>query len=114
MSNPNKAKGSRWESEVRDYLADRLPYRVERIPAGAALDRGDLTGVPGVAIECKNEQKHDLAGWVEEATVEARNVGEDVLPVVVAKRRGKGAADGYVVMPVWAWVEFLRRQRDGG
>ena len=114
MSNPNKAKGSRWESEVRDYLTEHTGHRVERLPAGAKYDRGDLAGIPGVAIECKNEQRHDLAGWVEEATVEAANVGGGVLPVVISKRRGKGAADGYVIMPVWAWVEFLRRQQDDG
>ena len=114
MSNANKQKGSRWEAAVRDYLADRLPFRVERIPAGAAQDRGDLTGIPGVAVECKDVAKQDLAGWCDEATVEASNVGEDVLPVVIAKRRNRNVSEGYVIMPLWAFTEFLRRRQDGG
>lgn len=109
MPNPNKAKGSRWESEVRDYLATALDVRVERIPAGAALDRGDLTGINGLCIECKNVAKIELAGWVDEATAEARNVAPDTLPVVIAKRRNKSVTDGYAVMPLWAWAELMRR-----
>jgi len=104
MPNPSKRKGSRWEAEVRDYLAGQTGRRVERIPAGAAYDRGDLSGLDGVAIECKSVARIELSTIVDEATVEATNVGADTLPVAVIKRRGKGAPDGYAVMPLWAWT----------
>lgn len=110
MTNRNKQKGSRWEANVRDYLADGLGVRVERIPAGAADDRGDLSGVPGLAVECKDVQRMDLAGWVDEATVEALNVGGGTLPVVIHKRRGKSTSLGYVTMPLWAFTELLKRE----
>lgn len=109
MTNRNKAKGSRWEAAVRDYLAAELGVRVERVAAGASEDRGDLVGVEGWAVECKDVARHDFAGWVDEATVEAANVGVGVLPVVVAKRRQRPVRDGYVVVPLWVWVEVLRR-----
>ena len=114
MSNRNKQKGSRWEAAVRDYLSEHTGLRVERIPAGAADDRGDLSGLPGLAVECKDVARIDLAGWCDEATVEASNVGDGTLPLVVAKRRGKPAGQGYAVMPLWAFTELLRRQQDGG
>ena len=110
MTHPSKAKGSRWESAVRDFLADRLGVRVERVPAGASLDRGDLTGVDGWAVECKDVARLDLAGWMDEATAEAGNVGVGVWPVVVLKRRRKPVADGYVVMPLWVWAEVLAKK----
>jgi hypothetical protein len=114
VSNPNKAKGSRWEADVRDYLTGQLGVRVERIPAGAAADRGDLSGLNGLCVECKNVARLDFAGWVDEATTEARNVNADTLPVVIAKRRNKSVEHGYVVMPVWAWAELLTRHNSSG
>ena len=114
MPNRAKQKGTRWESAVRDYLADRLGVRVERLPAGSRHDRGDLAGVEGMCVECKDVGRLDLAGWCDEATVEAANVGDGTLPVVVAKRRGKGVEHGYVIMPLWAWTEFLNRRNGDG
>ena len=114
MTNRNKAKGSRWEARVRDYLSDALRTRVERIPAGAQHDRGDLSGIPGMAVECKDVARMDLAGWVDEATDEALNVGGGTLPVVIHKRRGKGTSLGYVTMPLWAFAELLKRDGSGG
>ena len=109
MTHPSKRKGSAWESVVRDYLTATTGRRVERIPAGASLDRGDLSGLDRVAVECKDVAKVELASIVDEATTEAVNVGADTLPVAVIKRRRKGAADAYAVMPLWAWAELYRR-----
>ena len=110
MTNPQKRKGTSWESAVRDWLNLRLPsLRVERIPAGATHDRGDLTGLPGIAIECKSVARIDLAAIVTEACAEASNVGPDCLPLAVIKRRGRGPADAYAVMPLDAWTALYER-----
>lgn len=110
MSNPQKRKGTSWESAVRDWLNARLPHlRVERIPAGATHDRGDLTGLPGITIECKSVARIDLAAIVTEAQLEAANCGPDYLPLAVIKRRGRGAADAYAIMPLDAWTALYER-----
>lgn len=109
MANPAKRKGSKWESDVRDYLAAHLGLRVERIPAGAAHDRGDLSGLPGVAVECKNVQRIDLSTIVDEARTEASNVGDGTLPVAIVKRRNRPTGDAYVVMPLDAWATMFGR-----
>jgi hypothetical protein len=110
VSNPQKRKGTSWESAVRDWLNLRLPsLRVERIPAGATHDRGDLTGLPGIAVECKSVARIDLATIVNEARREAGNVGPDVLPLAVIKRRGHGPANAYAVMPLDAWTALYER-----
>jgi hypothetical protein len=93
-------------------MDDRLHNATDRLVAAAellaSLDRGDLVGLDGWAVECKDVGRIDLAGWVDEASAEAVNVGGDALPVVVAKRRGRGVEHGYVVVPLWVWVRMLR------
>ncbi len=109
VTHPNKAKGSRWEAAVRDYLSEVLGVRVERVPAGAQIDRGDLVGVDRVVVECKDVARIDLSVIVDEAVREAANVGPDEIPVAVVKRRRRGVADGYAVLPLWAFAELVRR-----
>lgn len=96
--NPSKRKGTSWESVVVDHLrANGAPHAERRALAGSA-DRGDVTGIPGVVVECKAERAVTLAGWLAEAETERVNDGADVA-VVWAKRVGKaGAGDGYIVM----------------
>lgn len=110
MTNPSKAKGSAWERDVARYLTDRTGWRVERLPAGATIDRGDLAGIPGLVIECKNTKTLNLAGAVDEAVTEAANVGPDEVPVAIIKRRQRGVADGYAVLPLWALAELLNQR----
>jgi hypothetical protein len=113
MTHPNKAKGTRWESAVRDFLSVRLGHRVERIPAGAAEDRGDLAGLPGVCVECKDVARVELSSIVDEAANEARNCGGGTLPVAVVKRRRRTTDDSYAVMPLWAWADLYARAYPG-
>ena len=111
MSNRNKAKGSRFEADVRDLLAQMTGQWIERMPAGATLDRGDLVGLDQVAVECKNTSRLELATFVDEAVAEAANVGPDVLPLAVIKRRQRPTVDAYAVMPLDAWVRLYMRGR---
>lgn len=107
MSNPSKRKGTEWESRCRDYLRDLYPL-VERSPAWGAGDKGDLTGTGMFTVECKATKSIDLAGFVDEAVTEARNVGPLQLPVALVKRRNKSVHDGYAVMPMWAWKRLVQ------
>lgn len=102
-----KKAGTAWETEIVNYLTTQgWPHAERRRLAGQA-DRGDIAGVPGVAIEAKNTRALDLARAVDEATVEAGNAGVGV-GVAWIKRRGKpSAADGYVVMAGETFVALL-------
>ena len=112
MSNPQKAKGSGAERAVVAWLKQWFPY-VDRRLAGATLDKGDVSGIPGVTIEIKNHAKMDLAGWVEELKVEMAN-DNAWTGVVLHKRKGKGdPADWYATMPASVWIELLKRVTDG-
>lgn len=111
MSNRAKAKGTAFESLIRDYLRG-VGFPVERVPAGMAADRGDLSGLPGWTLELKcypqdigraiNDGFTDLA--VEQANADTP------FGAVIAKRRGKtDAGSQLVAMELWQFVALLRR-----
>jgi len=60
LSSASKRKGSQAERDVVAWLkANGYKYADRRL-AGATLDKGDISGVPGVTIEIKNHAKMDL------------------------------------------------------
>lgn len=104
----SKAKGTRWESAIVDYLRANGAPHAERRALGGAKDRGDIAGIPGVVIEAKSHTGMRLADWIAEAETERVNAGAD-LAVVWHHRRGKASAgDGYVTMDGRTFVRLLR------
>jgi hypothetical protein len=106
--NAPKRKGTAWESAVVAYLTDNGFSRAERRALSGFVDRGDIAGVPRTVIECKAAKAMDLAGWIKEAEAEAVNAGAEV-PVVFAKRRQHGTADGYAICTIETFVRLLRQ-----
>ena len=85
--NTSRRKGARWETEVVNYLrANGFPY-AERRPPGQPIDRGDILGIAGVVIECKNQRQLAPGAWIDQATQATHNTHAD-LAVVIAKRHG--------------------------
>lgn len=108
MSHPSKIKGTRFESEVVAYLNGNGYPLAERRSLKGTLDKGDIVnGPPSFTLELKNEARLNLAGYMAEAEAEAANAGTPYFAAVV-KRRGKGAAKAYVVMPLDQFVELTQ------
>ena len=108
MSSASKAKGSKAELDVAKWLKQWFPYADRRL-AGATLDKGDISGIPGVTIEVKNHAKMDLAGWVAELETEMSN-DNAWTGTVIHKRKGKANVDHwYCTQPATVWIELLRR-----
>ena len=103
-----RAAGRKWENDIAAALREHSwPHAERRVLAGAR-DRGDITGVPRVVIEAKNERKITLSSYVDEANAEAENDNADI-GVAWVKRRGRAsAADGYVVMDGSTFMELLK------
>jgi hypothetical protein len=104
MANPNGSKGTAFERQTADYWRDYWDDRIDRRVKTGAHDKGDLANVRvrqgkhRLVVECKNERKIDLAGWVTEAQDEAVN-DEALIGIVVAKRKGRAnPKDQYVIM----------------
>lgn len=111
MSHPSKVKGARFEREVADYLAANGHPGVDRMyKAGLHDDEGDIAGIPGVVIQCRNVATIDLAGAVKDAETQRANAGA-VIGMAVIKRRNHNAAGAYAVMTLeQASLLLLRSQ----
>ncbi|MFC9514609.1 hypothetical protein ACFTSD_02655 [Nocardiaceae bacterium NPDC056970] len=115
MTNRNKAKGDRYERDVRDFLRGHGFPGCERTRAGYERDAGDLhldpvVGVgPGVIAQCKD---HKTPNWSEFLEGLAEQIGESRAEVgflsVKRSRPGKAPLNLFV-MPLEAGVELLRR-----
>jgi hypothetical protein len=114
MSSANKARGTRYEREIVDYLSPM--FDTQRLPRTGAKDEGDVEvrfNNFRLIIEAKNHKALALADWLKQAEVEANN-REDKLtdtacvPVVFAKRRGKGTANSYVIMDAEEFTLLLK------
>jgi hypothetical protein len=97
-----KAAGAKFERTIADYLAMRVDDRIDKRPRTGAKDKGDIGGwrFAGrrIVVDCKDWNRLDLAGWIEEAEVERGNDDADV-GLVIHKRRGKGwPGDQYVTL----------------
>lgn len=93
-----KQKGTKFESAVVAFLRDKGFSYAERRALNGAKDLGDITGLPGVVIECKNQSRHSLSEWLDEAEEERDNAKADV-GIAWIKRRGyTSPGRAYVVM----------------
>lgn len=105
-------KGATFEKSIADYLAIQLEDdRIERRVTNGAKDRGDIAGVRlnghRVVIECKNQNRLNLSGWVDEAQIEAGN-DDAILGAVVHKRRGTAQpGEQYVTITVDDLITLL-------
>lgn len=105
--NPSKRKGTAFETLVVRWLQDNgFPFAERRALAGS-YDKGDIAGVPGIALECKATKAFTPSEFVDEANIEAHNAGVPT-GVAIVKRRGKGAGDAYVLMDLETFVELIR------
>ena len=109
MSKAAKAKGAGAERDVVKYLKDNgFPYADRRL-AGATLDKGDISGIPGVTIEIKNHAIMDLAGWTEELKLEMSN-DNAWTGVLIHKRKGTtSVGEWYATMPAQVWLELIQK-----
>jgi hypothetical protein len=110
VSNAAKAKGTRYESEIRDFL-NTLGFDVKRVVQMGRADQGDLHGYPLHIIEAKSVKTIDLPSFVRQADREAVNAGEPFGVAFIKKVRGS-TAEGYAVRSIATDIRLVRRLRD--
>lgn len=107
MSNPNKARGSRWERAVAQFFQEAGFREVDRIRGAGVNDVGDLGGLRSFVIEAKDWGSPSWPEFIRQAKQEAKNAGKP-FGVVVQKRRRAPVEDGYVMMDLETFVRLLR------
>ena len=111
MTNKSKAKGTRAESRVRNYLRD-LGFTVERHVLKGSKDEGDLhlTMNNGdlLTIEVKAGQqtkapsRRQIKEWQRQTLIERENADANMCCLIVV-RFGRILADADVYVPVYDW-----------
>jgi len=112
LSSYNKAKGSKFETDVMKWLRS-LGHFAERLAKAGASDEGDIVCIIAgqtYILECKNRKKIDLPKFWDEAQKEAKNYakarGMVATPpaFVIVKRRNASIEQAWVVQPLEEWV----------
>tara|TARA_B100001245_G_C22556664_1_gene278122 strand:+ start:115 stop:480 length:366 start_codon:yes stop_codon:yes gene_type:complete len=116
MSNPSKQKGTSFETLIKEYLQHGGFLSAHRTALSGGYDTGDINGIAHtetdrqVSIQCKNQKKFNLSGWLDDTVEQAERLDEAV-PVLVVKRPGRGAKsldDTYAVMRLCDLVCLLQ------
>lgn len=116
MSAAGKAKGTRFETMVTQFLNDN-GFKAERLPRMGAKDIGDIriTAENGdvLILEAKAEKSISLPEYLRQAAVEANNYeakypGHEVFGAAVVKRRNAGIGSAYLVFELFEFLEFVK------
>ena len=105
-----KQKGSKYERDVVKWLRSVGFVDAERAyGAGRQDDVGDIDGLDGVVIECKNEKTLRIPQYLRELDVEMENAGAETGVVLIKKRGTTNVSESYAVMPAKLWVDLLKQ-----
>jgi len=113
MSQYNKTKGSKFETDVMKWLRS-MGVLAERLTKAGSKDEGDMVAVIAgetYILELKNRATLSLPEFWREAEVEAlnyakaRGIGEVPLHYVVVKRRNAGIEKSWVVQDLTQWLK---------
>ncbi|MFE9335301.1 hypothetical protein [Streptomyces sp. NPDC007063] len=101
----NKAKGTRHETAVVNYLKD-FGHDARRVVQTGRNDTGDIHVNDMIVIEAKDEARHRFPEYIRQANREATNAG---LPygVAVVKRRNANIRDAFVVMDLEMFARLI-------
>lgn len=111
MSNPNKQKGTKFESDVVAVLR-AAGIDARRVAQSGALDTGDVHGIEPFTGQCKAYANvaDALRDGVDGVEAQRQRNGTEY-GVAFVKRRMKPAGQAYAVMTLDTFAEILKRLR---
>lgn len=111
MAVNSKQKGARFErtlaSKFREYGYDT---RRTAQYCGKTGDAADITGLPGIHVEAKHQEKMQLYDWMAQAKRDAKAGSGQTLPAVFHK---KNNAEILVTMELGDWMHLYREWEAG-
>jgi len=121
MSNPNKARGTAWETATVRFLRGRLGGPVFRPAQTGAHDSGDVWLGADFVLQCKDWQRwsrRDLSGWLADVQAQAEEARRAWGVVVVKSRRepkvsAGSVAEGIVSMRLDTFAEMVYDLEEG-
>jgi len=106
----SKAKGTVAESALVKYLLQQGFPGAERRALTGNNDHGDITGIPGLVMEVKNQRTYHIPAWLDETEIETANAKAD-FGLLIIKPNGVGlgnVGDWWAVLPVCDAISLLR------
>ena len=84
MTTPAKRKGSQYERDVVKWLISMgYPCAERAYGAGRHDDVGDIDGIDGVVIECKNEKKFNIPGYLKKLVGTYQELPADMMYILI-------------------------------
>jgi Holliday junction resolvase len=110
MTTPAKRKGSQWERDtVKWLIANGFPCAERAYGAGRHDDVGDIDGINGVVIECKNEKAIRIPQYLRELEDEITHADAETGVVLVKKRGTSNVSEAYAIMTADLWINLLKQ-----
>jgi Holliday junction resolvase len=110
VSSAAKRKGSQYERDVVKWLKSYGFECAERAyGAGRHDDVGDIDGIDGVVIECKNEKSFRIPQYLRELENEMTHADAETGVVLMKKRGTSNVSESYAVLPAWLWADLLKQ-----
>lgn len=103
--NAAQRKGPDYEIQVAKFLSEWFGVDVDRTPSHGNKDQGDIK-FRDWAIECKNQRAMKLSEWMNQTEIERQNAHKR-WGVLLIKRKMKGVAQSYAVMPLAQLAEVM-------
>lgn len=107
MANPNKAKGTAFESSLRDHAKSRKMKAFRPAQAGQG-DLGDVHVDGIITLQAKDHASPRYNEWLEDVEQQRKNAGM-LFGAVVHKKRKAPIGDAKVVMTYDTLLEMLIR-----
>lgn len=108
MTTPQKRKGRAAELAVARWLQQYWPHAEPTRRSGWSDDRGDIDGIPGVVIEVKNQQRHNIPAWLDELETEIANAKASTGVLIVKRRGSTDPADWYAITRFVDWANLAK------
>ena len=103
MGGKSQRKGAAGERELAQILRE-YGYSCDR---GGSLSFGevpDLTGLPGIHVEVKRQEKQSVYEWINQASRDSEKF-RDGLPAVFWR---KNRCPWLVIMPLDSWISMYK------
>lgn len=107
----NKRMGYEFEVDSVGFLIDEYPEAERNGNRYGNKDRGDIGGIPGWTLQCKNVKTDQWAKWFV-ATAKQAVHNSSRWWAVVRKARGHNVREALFVMPFWQGKELMIHLRD--
>jgi len=112
MANPNKAKGTAWETAICRFLIAN-GFDARRKVQRGSHDEGDveIRELPDVVVQAKNQGQLRLPEWMD-ATTDQGMAAAAPLAFLIMKRRGAAVEHAYVACTLAVFAELMNELAD--